>query len=515
MSNCKRPRFLRAIVLMASLVALSGVRAFDPETIGLSALRRERPGLTGAGVRVAQPEGEVGPGAWQVQPSVNGSVLFTWASDLGLATNYPNAVGSASGHANGVGEVLFGSTYGVAPGVTSVDSYEGNYFINAFVVGLQPIPARIINQSFIITELPSTNVDFYYDAYTEQYDVLFISGVNNAPGTPPAPGTAYNSIAVGVYFEGSQSSIGPTIDGRSKPDLVSVEPVSSTATPDVAGGAALLLQAAAAEDAGPGTAALATNATTIKALLLNGAVKMTNWTNGATRPLDARYGAGVLNIYNSDQQLRGGRFAARATNGVSVGAPHPPTGATNDLPARRGWDVSTIESTVAQDQIAHYCFTLPASSATHAVTATLVWKKIGVGALTNLDLFLYHMASNTLVASSTSAVDNVEHLFVPSLRAGRYDLQVLKRGGAERAGHQSYALAFDFSPTSLTIARSGLNHVLSWPASPAGFSLQSSPSLNDPLLWQAVTNQSALSNAQNTTLLSAGDSTRFFRLFRP
>ena len=173
--------------------------------------------------------------------------------------------------------------------------------------------------------------------------MLFISGMNNAPDVPPAPGTAYNSIGVGVFFDGSASSIGPTSDGRCKPDLVSVEPVASTATPDVTGAAALLLQAGAANDGGPGTAALATNATTIKALLLNGAVKMTNWTNGFRRPLDARYGAGVLNMYNSDLQLRGQRHAASTTNSVALNAAHLPNGATNTVASPRGWDLSTLQ----------------------------------------------------------------------------------------------------------------------------------------------------------------------------
>jgi len=238
-------------------------------------------------------------------------------------------------------------------------------------------------------------------------------------------------------------------------------------------------------------------------------VKPTNWTNGVTRPLDARYGAGVLNIYNSDRQLRGGRFAAIATNSTS----HPVSNPTNDIPSLRGWDFSS-QITVLTDQVAHYYFTLPTKDPSYSATATLVWKK-GSGALTNLDLLLYSVPGNTLVAASTSAVDNVEHVFVPDLPAGRYDLQVLKRGAVEQLGAETYALAFDFSPVKISIARAGANDVLAWPASPAGFVLQAAASLNTPVPWQFVTNQSVLSNAQNTVTLSAGDPARFFRLLRP
>jgi hypothetical protein len=53
---------------------------------------------------------------------------------------------------------------------------------------------------------------------------------------------------------------------------------------------------------------------TVKALLLNGAIKplyVTNpadkWMHTDTAPLDTRYGAGVLNVFNSYKQLSAGR----------------------------------------------------------------------------------------------------------------------------------------------------------------------------------------------------------------
>ena len=275
----------------------------------------------------------------------------------------------------------------------------------------------------------------------------------------------------------------------------------------------MLLQAAVADDGGTNTSVLATNSTVIKALLLNGAVKMTNWTNGFRRPLDARYGAGVLNMYNSDLQLRGGRHPASATNGVALNAAHPPTGATNTIASRRGWDFSTISSAMLNDRVAHYYFQLPTNSAAYSATATLVWKK-GAGTLTNLDLFLYETTSNTLVTCSTSTVDNVEHLFVPKLPAGRYDLQVLLRGSALDSA-ETYALAFDFSPVKLAAGLSGTNVVVSWPASPTGFTLQTATNLTPPIAWQniAATN-SILSNAMNNVTRPAS-ATQFFRLTRP
>src|ERR1051325_4028450 len=508
-----------ALFVIGTLVCNASLYASDAETIGLTALRRERPALTGLGIPVAQAEALETTNAWEVNPVLNSNLSFSWTSDQGTATNFPNSVGIESGHGNGVGTVFYGAGGGVAPGVSRVDNYDADYFLNTVVMGKQAITAQVVNQSFIIQDFPSTTIDPFYDSYAIKYNVLFVSGIANVPDPLYAPGTAYNGIQVGIISTNVQSSIGPTSDGRAKPDLVAPHfCCSSFSTPLVSGAAAVLLQAAAANDGGAGTASLATNSATIKALLLNGAVKTTNWPNGVTRPLDARYGAGVLNIYNSDLQVRGGRQAAIAMNNVSLNAAHPPTAAAGSEASLRGWDFSSIQSTPLNDRVAHYYFNLPTNDAAYTATATLVWKNnLGLLtnlALTNLDLFLYETRSNTLVMQSTSVVDNVEHIFVPKLAAGRYDLQVLKHGGVGQSGVENYALAFDFSPLTLTSTRSGSNVVIAWPASPAGFTLQAASSLETGIFWQSVTNEPVLSNAMNTVTLPASASAEFFRLFR-
>jgi hypothetical protein len=179
----------------------------------------------------------------------------------------------------------------------------------------------------------------------------------------------------------------------------------------------------------------------------------------------------------------------------------------------RGWDYATIQSLPLNDRVAHYYFNLPSNAAAYSATATLVWKK-GAGPLSNLDLFLYETRGGTLVTNSVSAVDNVEHIFIPKLAAGRYDLQVLKHDGVGQMGSENYALAFDFSPAKISVARAGGSVVISWPASPAGFILQSATSLNLPINWQAVATPGMLSNAMNTVTLP-GSATQFFRLVRP
>ena len=80
-----------------------------------------------------------------------------------------------------------------------------------------------------------------------------------------------------------------------------------------------------------------------------------------------------------------------------------------------------------------------------------------------------------MVASSISRVDNVEHIYVPQLPAGRYDLEVLKHGGGSTnftTAAETYALAFEFFSVKLTVTQVGGNILLSWPIYPDGFELQ-------------------------------------------
>ena len=69
------------------------------------------------------------------------------------------------------------------------------------------------------------------------------------------------------------------------------------------------MQAALRGDGGSDTNSAA-DMRTIKALLLNGAIKPADWTNNPPSPLDTRYGAGVLNVFNSYEQLAGGKHGS-------------------------------------------------------------------------------------------------------------------------------------------------------------------------------------------------------------
>lgn len=429
------------------LFAATKASAATLDTIGVTLARSIDPSLLGSGVPVAQVEAD-SPG-WEVNPAAVGQPqsLFTWQSANGSSATFPNALGTESWHANEVGKLFFGTTDGVAPGLQHIDSCEAVHFAGDVVPSQLPIGACIVNQSFVyVSQIPS--VDQGYDNYAARYNVLFVSGAGN-DGPVKSPATSYNGLAVGAY--GGSSSIGPTSDGRCKPDICAPASMTSFSTPLAAGSASLLLQAAIRGDGGSNTVALATNIALVKALLLNGAQKPSGWSNSAVIPLDHRYGAGVLNVYESWRQLRGGRHSAGASTQVSVGGAHPPPVPAGIITHRRGWDYTNLTSTITQDGIRHYFFEATgASNRLFNLRVTLMWNRHrNETTINDLNLFLYNASNSIMVASSQSLVDNVEHLYVTNLPPGTYNLQVFKSGGfaGRVTNDETYALAFDFGPS--------------------------------------------------------------------
>jgi hypothetical protein len=117
------------------------------------------------------------------------------------------------------------------------------------------------------------------------------------------------------------------------------------------------------------------------------------------------------------------------------------------------------------------------------------------------------------VLCSTSAVDNVEHIFLPTLPAGRYDLQVQKNPSGQVSAGETYALAFEFFNMNLNIALTNTSAVISWPVAPTGFLLQSTTSLS-PTSWSTVSASVSVDtdSSQNTVSVPLGSANQFFRL---
>ncbi len=524
-------------LLAAGLLAAPAARAANLDTVGVTLLRAVTTNLNGSGIRVAQPEATTSTNGdyFEVSPVAVGvsSNWFHYVSDLGTATNFPNSVGYESGHADEVAQNFYGPG-GVATNIAHVDNWFADEFVKISGITIGPVtnytvtlPATnlddpVINQSFILGTVPvalQQASDSSYDNYAAQYKTLFASGAGNG-GPVYAPSTCYNGISVGASDGGS--SYGPTLDnGRCKPDLVAPGGATSFSTPLVAGAAAVLLQAGWRGDGGGDTNAAA-DIRTVKALLLNGAVKPADWTNSPSSPLHPLYGAGVLNVFNSYEQLAGGKHGYIASTTVSTGGAHPPNGATGTVGALNAWDFNTNTSgTIPHsfDAINHYFFnvTSAASNAVFTAAATLVWERQnGQSAINDLDLFLYNCANSNLVACSTSLVDNVEHIFVHQLPAGRYDLQVWKAGGSGIVSTaEPYALAWTFFPERLGASKSGTNLILSWPLYPDGFHLEGTANLATPNWSTNGLPPPVFTNGQNVLTFDATNGVQFFRLRTP
>ena len=224
----------------------------------------------------------------------------------------------------------------------------------------------------------------------------------------------------------------------------------------------------------------------------------------------------MVNVFNSWEQLKGGQHAFIESTTNSSGGADPPGTNNNNEPVLVGWDYNTNYSTTSSDTAKHYYFNLPGGNP-FTLTATLVWnKQSGKTGINNLNLFLYNAANSDLVTCSTSMVDNVEHIFLPALAPGRYDLQVLKLGSAGQIStSEPYALAFEIFTMSMSASETNNQVVVSWPVAPTGFQLQSAGSFNPPVSWATVTNAVTITTNQNLVSLPVSGGSQFFRLIRP
>jgi hypothetical protein len=444
------------------------------EDIGLTALLVElgAGAPTGAGIAVTQVEFGF-PYATNYLADVNHSEL------LGKTVTAKSGTAAASGHATTVARSFFGTVNGVAPGISQIDAYEVNGWLqNDFLrfnnSNAEPLveSRRIQNHSWVgdTGDSPSDqDIVRRFDYAIQRDGFVAVVGLNNW-NTNPVPALlahSYNAISVGVP-NGQHSSGGTTFDvaGRLKPEIVS--PAANFAVSysvgAVSGAAALLLQTA---DASPALFRARTNSEIIKAVLLAGATKsqFPTWSRTPTQPLDPVYGAGQLNIQNSYHLLVAGEHAPSSSVTVS----------------NRGWDFATTAASAAR-----YFFDVPAGFSLTNFSTVLTWnRRIGDAApstmlftmtnfVANLNLRLYAASGFTLGAqldSSTSTIQNVEHIYAPTLAAGRYCLEVT----SDVTG-TDYALAW--GGAALTAVSTSVNNP-AWgsvtPASgnyPVGSSLQ-------------------------------------------
>ncbi|MCU0788765.1 MAG: S8 family peptidase [Verrucomicrobia bacterium] len=429
------PPCLRGISLGLMLAANAPAAvAGHKDAIGLTVLLAElgAGAPTGAGVTVSQVEGpvETNYAASASEPELAGKTftLKSGASD-------------ASYHANLVARSYCGSDNGIAPGISQVDAYEVNGWLNANFLHMgSTSPAiesrRIQNHSWAAAYgNQSSNEEAVrrFDFAIERDGFVAVVGLFNFT-TNPVPALmahAYNAIAVGID-SGNHSTGGTTFDvaGRIKPEIVAPSAfyAVSYSCGTVSGAAAFLLETA---DASPGLVNAREQSEVIKALLLAGAIKSPypTWTRTPTQPLDLIYGAGLLNIQNSYHLLVAGEQAPSGSTTVS----------------NRGWDFVPSFGTMNR-----YFFDVPAGQTLTNFSVILTWNRkvtdsnpgsgfTPTGSVADMNLRLYSASGftlGTLLDSSVSTIQNVEHVFT-SLGPGRYALEVT----SDKTGFD-YALAW-------------------------------------------------------------------------
>lgn len=329
-----------------------------------------------------------------------------------------------SGHATKVGRYLYGGTTSMASGISDVDVWEANHwnttgFLNAGTMDAPEVETRRIeNHSWIGEGSPLFVADTLrrIDYVINRDNTIVIAGLGNAHPeiTPVLLSNFYNGITVGMTNGTHSEDRALKAAGRIKPDIVVPLNATSFCTPVVAASAAMLLETVD----GDFSLSAAANPEVIKAILMAGATKeeFDSWTPAADTYLDATYGAGELNIYNSYFILAGGEQEASASGLVS----------------NTGWDFNTATTSPLGRR---YFFEVPLDEEMKNLSVILTWnRKFGdshldtQNALADMNLRLYRAVGfnpqGAPIVQSTASNHNVEHLYLSSLDAGRYVLEV-------------------------------------------------------------------------------------------
>jgi hypothetical protein len=445
--------------------------------IGYSALKAEVGDAlpTGEGVRVAhvevaggEPDGKDG-----------------WAPDAALpefAGKRFILSGPASAHATEVARLFYGNG-AVARGIAEVECYPNAVWAYAAISFLRtgrPVPplaspCRVANHSWNAKAGMAANLEVLkrVDFVVERDDFIQVGGANNNAETPDVMQCSYNAIIVG-RADGHHSLGTNALDkplycaGRAKPDLVAPARFTSEASPIVASAAAFLVAFAHGQGEGisngsyvsPRTGMIiwrAETAEAVKAALMAGADRQTpgqpsrtgtisQYRSGRARQtsngLDARYGAGQVNVRNSYYILAAGEQDSAEDSGPDRAGRIGPRGFDYD-PAFGGAEGSNRQ--------ASYFF--KARQGLPVLKAALVWnvranespdRWDGTAALYDLDLKLFNrsLAGERPAAKSISAADNTENLCVPLTPGDEYELRVVVAAN-EQEFLWDYALAWE------------------------------------------------------------------------
>lgn len=468
-------RVLTTIVVLVLNLSVAPVsHATYLTDIGFDALQAQLGSATptGAGMRVAQvesPINDVSGGASPIFMPNSGVPEFAGKTITPVGGN---ASGAYSDHATSVGALFYGNATSVGSGITQIDSYHASSWVNSLynpVSGAATIsPDRVTNHSWVgggANAAGDSTILRLVDRQVALNESIHVVGMANEAGNSPLLGSAYNVIAVGrtdgVHQQGSVAVPGDILygAGRVRPDIVAPQPLTSLAAPVVSAAAALLVQTGhegalnlsngSTYIAGIGTIYNAERSETVKAALMAGADRVTANTSttanitdygtgghGTANGLDDRYGAGQVNIASSYRILTGGEQRSVQSGGSDI--------------SLFGFDHANIGGLSGTGRTASYFFNAQSPA---TLVASLVWNvsPSNNAQLTtqfhNLDLFLYDVTTNSLVASSASLLDNTENIYFHLLAGNRYELRVTTADAQQFL--LDYALAWRMAPVPL------------------------------------------------------------------
>ncbi|MBN2182760.1 MAG: S8 family serine peptidase [Sedimentisphaerales bacterium] len=496
------------IVLSLSVCSISNAQTpankttYQPrglERTGVYALRQMEPTLTGENVRFSiicrsftyindEPQNDY-------RPAVEHNCFRDKNINFHDQGELPAGI---SPHSTAVCSILFGEDpnafhpqvgqfyyQGTTPRA-QIDIYEFRYFLINKLNSDTPLSADIIAADFgyPFEEWWTRGIE----ALAEHYGTIVVAGIGNGSDASDSvlyPAAGSNVIGVGLVNSVSSqnleinlanfalaypthSSIGPTGDGRCKPDIIApgnclaadvnslnqYEPTgnwSSFSTPIVAGTIGLLVQKARQEPELDIAVSPDGGNCVIKAILLNSATKLPYWHKGRLQtdddhivPLDYIQGAGMLNAVGAYEHL--------------VAGIQKPGDVTTT-----GWDLNRMDENDSTDKIYKIKIEEPADK---YITATLVWNKHYSSKYpfvslpekdSNLRLELWAVDSNVpensyMLDYSDSIVDNVEHIHTLTDSNYRdYEIILSISNANEKIQNsqtQKYSLAWNVSPRS-------------------------------------------------------------------
>jgi hypothetical protein len=413
-----------AVIALVCLVAgfrPAGVDASYKDDIGFTRLAAELgPGVpTGTNITVTQVESPI-------VVSTNYFVMPEPSEPAFAGKSFENRSGAptnGSWHATEVGRNLYGAN-SIASSINLISVYDANHwltngYLHRYDTSFEPDVEtnRIQNHSWVGDSSARIDIIRRLDYAIVRDGFTAVVALHNIGAFPQdLLAHSYNAIVVGKTS--GEHNAGLTVfdePGRIKPDIVAPLSGTSYSAGLISAAAALMMQTA---DDNPSL----TNATRpecIKALLMAGATKteFPGWDRTTARPLDDVYGAGELNVYNSYYILTGGEQPADESNTVSL----------------TGWHYGSASGSVTS----RYFFAVPPTNVMVRISAMLTWNRniydlpsAGFNPLASLaDLSLkFYSASNfvpiMLLDESTSAVDNVEHIYQQNLQPGQYALEV-------------------------------------------------------------------------------------------